>query len=499
MTDPTNSTRYPLRVRGELTEPLNRWLWLVKWLLLIPHLIVLGFLWTAYVVVTVIAFFAILFTGQYPQGLFSFNRGVLRWSWRVTYYGYGALGTDRYPPFSLGAVPDYPATLDLDYPEQLSRGLVLVKWWLLALPHYLVLAALAGAATLTGDDSADAIGVLAAAVLIMGVALLFTGRYPRGLFDLVMGVNRWSLRVVVYATLMTDVYPPFRLDQGGEDVAVTEPSDPNSPVPAVGGVPASTGGASAGTVTGGSPAVRIVALVAGVLIIVPGLALIAAGGAGLWLNGQRDAAGFISTPTQSIASSAAAVTFEDVGVEGNVARFLSSNDLGQIRVRVTSTDTAPIFVGIAPQDAVDRWLTGRAYDEITDIDAGRPNYDHRTGAPTVTPPGEQPFWNESAVGPGSQELRWQVTSGTWSIVAARPDGTPGVNVRAVIAAKIPSLAGVSTGLLIGGLALILIGAALIVWGAAGLGHRTHRADPPTAPPTGPDVRPTPTPNPNAVS
>jgi hypothetical protein len=499
MTEPTNPTRYPLRVRGELTEPLNRWLWLVKWLLLIPHLIVLGFLWIAYVVVTVIAFFAILFTGQYPRGLFSFNRGVLRWSWRVTYYGYGALGTDRYPPFSLGAVPDYPATLDLDYPEQLSRGLVLVKWWLLALPHYLVLAALAGAATLTGDDTADAIGVLAAAVLIMGVALLFTGRYPRGLFDLVMGVNRWSLRVVAYATLMTDVYPPFRLDQGGEDVAVPEPSGPSSPVPAVGGVPASTGGASAGTVAGGAPAVRIVALVVGVLIILPGLALIAAGGAGLWLNSQRDAAGFISTPTQSISSSAAAVTIEDVGVEGNVARFLSANDLGQIRVRVTSRDAAAIFVGIAPQDDVDRWLTGRAYDEITDIDAGRPNYDRRAGAPTVTPPGEQPFWNESAVGSGSQELRWQATSGTWSIVTARPDGTPGVNVRAAIAAKIPSLAGLSTGLLIGGLALILIGAALIVWGAAGLGRRTHRADPPTVWPTGPDVGPTPTPNPNAVS
>src|SRR3954468_9169958 len=189
---------YPLRLTGELSPRLSRGLWLVKWLLAIPHFIVLFFLWIAFVAVSVVAFFAILFTGRYPQGLFTFNRGVLRWSWRVVYYGYGALGTDRYPPFSLGAVPDYPATLELDYPEQLSRGLVLVKWWLLALPHYLILAALAGAATRTRDDSVDTIGVLAGAGLIIGVGLLFTGRYPRGLFDLVMGLNRWSLRVFVY-------------------------------------------------------------------------------------------------------------------------------------------------------------------------------------------------------------------------------------------------------------------------------------------------------------
>src|SRR5690349_6202864 len=175
MTDPTQPSRYPLRIRGDLSEPLSRWLWLVKWILLIPHLIVLIVLWTAYAVVVVIAFFAILFTGRYPHALFSFNRGVMRWSWRVSYYGYSALATDRYPPFTLAAVPDYPATLELDYPERLSRGLVLVKWWLLALPHYLILAALAGAATLGEHNPPRAIGLLAVAVLIVAVALLFTG------------------------------------------------------------------------------------------------------------------------------------------------------------------------------------------------------------------------------------------------------------------------------------------------------------------------------------
>lgn len=226
-------TPYPLQVRGEIDPRLSRWQWLVKWLLAIPHYIILFFLWIAFVVVTVIAFFAILFTGRYPRGLFDFNAGVLRWTWRVDFYSYGVLATDRYPPFTLGDDPTYPATLSIEYPERLSRGLVLVKWWLLAIPHYAIVSVLIGgggyAAGRVGEGEAWwwSGGLVSLVVLFAAIGLLFTTRYPRGLFDLALGCQRWWLRTVAYAALMTDAYPPFRMDQGGEE-PVPEPPPPTS-------------------------------------------------------------------------------------------------------------------------------------------------------------------------------------------------------------------------------------------------------------------------------
>ncbi len=199
---------YPVVLEGDLDPDLSRWLWLVKWLLLIPHLVVLAFLWIAAAVCWLVALFAILFTARYPRGLFDFNLGVLRWTWRVAFYSYYALGTDRYPPFTLGPAPDYPARLEVEYPERLSRGLVLVKWWLLVIPHAIIVGILVGG---WGWASVGLVGIL---VLIAGVALLFTGRYPGGIFDLVLGLDRWAARVAVYAMLMRDEYPPFRLDTG---------------------------------------------------------------------------------------------------------------------------------------------------------------------------------------------------------------------------------------------------------------------------------------------
>ncbi|MEV0646420.1 DUF4389 domain-containing protein [Phytomonospora sp. NPDC050363] len=217
-----------LILTGRADDSLSRWLWLVKWLLLVPHYIVLLFLWPAFVLLAVVSYVAVLFTGRYPRTLFDFNVGVLRWNWRVQYYGYAALGTDRYPPFSLADDTSYPARLTVDYPERTANWRPLVHW-LLAIPHFALLAAFtAGPASAVRDEpgrTTASLGVLGAAVLILALGLLFTGKRLTGLYDLLLGIARWGYRTAVYVALLTDDYPPFRLDQGDNPTTTGEARD----------------------------------------------------------------------------------------------------------------------------------------------------------------------------------------------------------------------------------------------------------------------------------
>jgi hypothetical protein len=180
----------------EYPEELSRGLVLIKWwLLIIPHAIVLAVLGLIVSVITVIAWFAILITGKYPEGMWKFSLGVLRWGARVNAYRY--LQRDEYPPFAFEG--SYPVTLELDYPPQLNRWLVLVKW-LLLIPHFIALYFISA--------------IVSIITFIVFFAILFTGKYPRGMFDFTVGFGRWSSRVAAYSLLLTDDYPPFSFDAG---------------------------------------------------------------------------------------------------------------------------------------------------------------------------------------------------------------------------------------------------------------------------------------------
>lgn len=229
-------TPYPVRVDGELEDGLSRGLWLIKWLLVLPHIVILVVLAIISFLLTVVAFFSILFTKSYPKPIFDFNVGVLRWGWRVSFYAF-TLGTDRYPPFTFDDVPDYPARLEIDHPEELSRGLVLVKWWLLAIPQYIVVGLMTSGTAYAVTDMDGSVtyyeyglSLLGVLALIAGVSLLFRNSYPRGIFDLVVGINRWAFRVWAYAVLMRDEYPPFRMDLGGTDPGSMSGTDPTPSV-----------------------------------------------------------------------------------------------------------------------------------------------------------------------------------------------------------------------------------------------------------------------------
>jgi hypothetical protein len=223
------SSAHPLSIEARREEVPGRWLWTVKWLLALPHVLVLTVLWAVFALLTVVAGASILVSGRYPRALFDVNVGVLRWTWRVGHYSYLSLGTDRYPPFSLRAT-EHPASLDVAYPTRLSRPLVLVKW-LLAVPHLLIVGILLGSVSRFGPTSPAVFtgGLLGVLVLVAGIHLTVIRRYPAGLFDMVIGLDRWAFRVLVYVALMTDVYPPFRLDQGGSEPAPAAPATGATP------------------------------------------------------------------------------------------------------------------------------------------------------------------------------------------------------------------------------------------------------------------------------
>ncbi|KQZ70361.1 MULTISPECIES: DUF4389 domain-containing protein [unclassified Nocardioides] len=466
-----DSPAYPVRVDATLQAQLSRWLWLVKWILVLPHYVVLAFLWLAFLVLTVVALVAIVVTGRYPRPIFDFNVGVLRWTWRVAYFSYGALGTDQYPPFSLAERADYPARLEVVHPEHLSRGLALVKWWLLAIPHYLVLGLLIGGggyAASGAEDRAGGWGLVPLLVLVAGVVLLVTGRYPRGIFDLVIGLNRWALRVAAYATLMTDRYPPFRLDQGGDDPAgrgghggADLPDDSNA----------------AGEDTVAPPKVpsrqawgvgRIVAVIVASVALIGALGLLS-GGVTLKVFDEvaRDGDGYITSSAVDLRTQGHALVSEEAEIRNDTTIVdLPKKVIGTVRIEARAPD-GEVFIGIAQRDDVAGYLSGVAHSVVRDPldEYGDPDYRFTAGGAPGIPPGDSQIWAASAVGSGTQRITFTPREGSWSVVVMNADGTAPLQASVRVGATLPVLDKLASGLLWAGLAF-LCGGGVGLWLAA---------------------------------
>jgi hypothetical protein len=443
-------------------------------------------------VLSVIAMFAILFTGRYPRGIFDFNVGVLRWSWRVAYYAYGALGTDRYPPFTLEEEADYPTHLEVEYPDHLSRGLALVKWWLLAIPHYLVVAVFVGGGvrfanrTLTDQQpwlwSGGLIGLL---VVVAAVVLLFSGRYPRSVFDLLLGMNRWVLRVAAYSALMTDRYPPFRLDMGpdepGSGQLAVRSSDLVPPVAAtLGPVPPAPVGTAVGAEADRSSwsAGRIVTLVLGAWLLVGSLG-IGAGGVALTVadKGLRDGQGFFMSGQQALASAGYALSSDKLQLHlSGAGEFVPERVVGDVKVTVAPRGGGAVFVGIAPASDVASYLAGVRHSVLVDAGTGRgrdrvPSYREVAGAAPTAAPVDARIWAAQSSGTGTQSVVWPIEPGDWAVVVMNADASSGVAADVAVGATFPGLSLVVRTM--AALAVCLLVPAIILMVAA-LRARTRR-------------------------
>ena len=456
-TYPHRDVPFPARLEGHLEQP-SRWLWLVKWLLVIPHVVVLAFLWLAFVLLSLVAFVALLFGGRYPRGIFDFNHGVLRWTWRVGFYAFGANGTDRYPPFTLADVPDYPARLDVAYPERQRHGLPLVGWWLLGIPQYLIAGIFAGGAGGIGWNATHHWsaapgwgGLIDLLVLVAVLMLLFRGEYPRSIFDLVLGLNRWVLRVGAYAALMTSEYPPFRLDTGeSEPGGVT--IAPTAPPPAAVHPAAVPGRTSWGAGRLGTVVVAGLAMLAGLAALVCGATSL------VFDQTERDAAGYLMTNSTAYSTDTYAFV-SDSYRSGPSGGWVVRDLLGTVRIR--SQSARPVFVGIGPAAAVDSYLAGVRREVATRLDVQQNDFRLQDGGAPPTLPTAKRFWVAQSLGSGARTLTWSPRAGDWRVVVMNANGSAGVRTDLAVGARVPQLLWIGIGALAGGAVLLLLGGAVL--------------------------------------
>jgi Domain of unknown function (DUF4389) len=436
---------YPVRVEGHLERP-SRSSWLIKWLLALPHFVVLAVLWLGFLASSIAAFAAVAAGGSYPRSLFDFNVGVMRWSWRVVFYAYGANGTDRYPPFTLADVPDYPARVAIAYPEHQRSGLPLIGWWLAGIPQYLIAGMFLGGGMVGLWGGASWLGLIGLLVLVAAVVLLVRGTYPQSIFDLVLGLNRWVLRVLAYAAVMTTEYPPFRVDAGENDPAGAISATPSTPARTEAG----------GQVSAAWGPARVAATLLAGLTTLVGVAAIAAGASALVLGDtQRDAAGYLNSSAATYSTGAYALESDayDAGAPG--VGVIARDVLGRIQIR--SQSSRPVFVGIAPAAAAQRYLANVDRAEAGNLGARSGNFRVQPGGAPGSPPAAQHFWVASSTGAGQRSLSWRIRSGNWRVIVMNADGTHNVASDLSIGASFPHLLRIGIAALGAGLLMLLLG------------------------------------------
>jgi len=186
---------YPVLVEADHLPEYSRFMPLIKWFILIPHYIALLFLGIGAMVVALIAFFATLFTGTYPRGMWDYMVGVHRWALRVL--SYHQLINDSYPPFTLQEQPEDTVRLRAEYPENVARWRPLVAW-LLILPYAIVSYLI----TIVGNICS----------FLAFFTIIFTKKVPEGLFDVIRIAFNWQTRASFYMYWMSTEYPPFEWD-----------------------------------------------------------------------------------------------------------------------------------------------------------------------------------------------------------------------------------------------------------------------------------------------
>jgi hypothetical protein len=211
---------------------------------------------------------------------------------------------------------------------------------------------------------------------------------------------------------------------------------------------------------------RVVAVVSGAIAGLVAFGLVVAGAVLLYANGQKDHDGYVSTGSDRFHTRTYALATDDLDVNTDAPDWVDTGAaLGHVRLKATSRDGKPVFVGIAPTKDVDAYLRGTSHATVTDVDYAPFHATYRTrGGSRPAPPVAQRFWSASANGNGTQTVEWKVRSGNWSVVVMNADGSANVDAGVSAGADAPWLSAVGWGTIGGGAVLAIIAGTLVFVG-----------------------------------